>query len=210
MKRKAVIYARVSSESDRQSTQRQVDELTAYAYRNDLEIVKVFEEHASGARDDRPRLKECIEFCLAGETDTLLVTELSRLGRTVKIIVNTLDELTQARINVHIHDLNLNTLLPSGEENPLASIIVVVMGQVAAIERKSIAGRLASGRELAKAKGVHFGRKPGTIIKTREDKEQEYAKVLRELRRGTSIARTAKLCEVSESTVKRLKKEFSI
>ena len=63
---------------------------------------------------------------------------------------------------------------------------------------------------LAKAKGVHFGRKPGAIIKTKEDKEKEYAKVLRELQHGTSIARTAKLCDVSESTVKRLKKEFGI
>ena len=71
-------------------------------------------------------------------------------------------------------------------------------------------GRLASGRAIAKAKGVHFGRKPGAIIKTKEDKEQEYAKVLRELRRRTSIARTAKLCGVSESTVKRLKKEFGL
>lgn len=210
MKRKAVIYARVSSESERQSTTRQVDDLTAYAYRNDLEIVKVFEEKASGAKDDRPVLKECIDFCLAGEADALLVTEISRLGRSVKIIVDTLDILTKAKVNVHIQDINLDTLQPSGEENPLASIIVVVMGQVAAIERKSIAGRLASGRAIAKAKGVHFGRKPGAVIKTREDKEQEYAKVLRELRHRTSIARTAKLCGVSESTVKRLKKEFGI
>ncbi len=210
MKQKAAIYARVSSESDRQSTQCQVDDLTAYAYRNDLEIVRVFEEKASGAKDDRPVLAACVRFCLAGNAETLLVTELSRLGRTVKIIVNTLDDLTKAKVNVHIQDINLDTLQHSGEENPLASIIVVVMGQVAAIERKSIAGRLASGRAIAKAKGVHFGRKPGAIIKTKEDKEQEYAKVLKELRHGTSIARTAKLCEVSESTVKRLKKEFSL
>ena len=151
-----------------------------------------------------------IDFCLAGGAETLLVTEISRLGRSVKIIVNTLDELTKAKVNVHVQDISLDTLLPSGEENPMASIIVVVMGQVAAIERKSIAGRLASGRAIAKANGVHFGRKPGSIIKTREDKEQEYAKVLKELRRGTSIARTAKLCDVSESTVKRLKKEFGL
>ena len=123
MNKKAVIYARVSSESDRQSTTRQVDDLRAYAYRNDLELVKVFEEKASGAKDDRPVLAECVKFCLAGNAETLLVTELSRLGRTVKIIVNTLDDLTKAKVNVHIHDINLDTLQPSGEENPLASII---------------------------------------------------------------------------------------
>ena len=79
MKRKAVIYARVSSESDRQSTTRQVDDLTAYAYRNDLEIVRVFEEKASGAKDDRPVLAACVKFCLAGEAETLLVKEVFKV-----------------------------------------------------------------------------------------------------------------------------------
>ena len=61
MNKKAVIYARVSSESDRQSTSRQVDDLTAYAYRNDLDLVRVFEEKASGARDARPVLADCVK-----------------------------------------------------------------------------------------------------------------------------------------------------
>ena len=80
------------------------------------------------------------------------------------------------------------------------------MGQVAAIERKNIANRLHSGREIAKANGVHFGRKQGQIIKTHEDKEREYSKVLRDLRQGLSVAKVAKIHSVSESTVKRLKK----
>ncbi len=111
----------------------------------------------------------------------------------------------KSKVNVFIQDINTNTLLPSGEENPLAGILVVVMGQVATIERKNIANRLHSGREIAKANGVHFGRRQGQIIKTHEDKEREYSKVLRDLRQGLSVAKVAKIHSVSESTVKRLK-----
>lgn len=60
--RKAVIYARVSSTSDRQ-TARQVSDLRAYADREGLEIVKVFQENGSGAKEDRPVLQKCISFC---------------------------------------------------------------------------------------------------------------------------------------------------
>ena len=99
--RKAVIYARVSSTSDRQSTDRQVADLHAYAEREGLDIVKVFQEKGSGAKEDRPVLQECISFCEAQNTE-LLVSEVSRLGRTVKIIVNTIDELTKAGVCVRI------------------------------------------------------------------------------------------------------------
>ena len=105
----------------------------------------------------------------------------------------------KSKVNVFIQDINTNTLLPSGEENPLATI-----------ERKNIANRLHGGREIAKANGVHFGRRQGQIIKTHEDKEREYSKVLRDLRQGLSVAKVAKIHSVSESTVKRLKKEFGI
>lgn len=184
--------------------------MSAYAGRNDYEVVRVFEEKASGARDDRPVLADCVQFCLEGNADNLFVSEISRLGRTIKIIVDTIDALTRAKVNVFIQDINTNTLLSSGEENPIAGILVVVMGQVATIERKNIANRLHSGREIAKANGVHFGRRQGQVIKTHKDKEREYSKVLRDLRQGLSVAKVARIRSVSESTVKRLKKEFGI
>ena len=77
--RKAVIYSRVSSTSDRQSTARQVSDLRAYADREGPEIVKVFQEKGSGAKEDRPVLQKCISFCEEQNTE-LLVSEVSRLG----------------------------------------------------------------------------------------------------------------------------------
>ena len=52
----AVIYARVSSAGDRQSTDRQVADLRAFAHREGIEVVGVYAEHESGAREDRPEL----------------------------------------------------------------------------------------------------------------------------------------------------------
>ena len=61
----AVIYARVSSTGDRQSTERQVLDLTDYATKNDLVVQHIYEEHISGAKRnvERPVLTECLDYC---------------------------------------------------------------------------------------------------------------------------------------------------
>lgn len=202
--RKAVIYARVSSTSDRQSTDRQVSDLHAYADRERLEIVKVFQEKGSGAKEDRPVLQECIAFCEKYNTD-LLVSEVSRLGRSVKIIVNTIDELTRAGVCVHIQDLSLMTLDDKGKENIITKMMLTVLGLGAEIERKSIVSRLNSGRELAKEKGVRMGRPVGSVMSDNQFLSK-YPEVIKRLRQGISIRDTAKLCNVSPSTVQRVKK----
>ena len=83
--KKAVIYARVSSVGDRQSTFRQVADLTQYATTNGMAVAEIFEEHISGAvkNEERPVLCECLDYCYTNGIDTLLISELSRLGRNV-------------------------------------------------------------------------------------------------------------------------------
>ena len=207
MPNKAVIYARVSSEGDRQNTDRQVVDLQAYAAATGLEVVRVFTEKASGARDDRPVLAECLDWCCAGNADILLLSEISRLGRTVKIIVDAVDRLTKAGVCIHFQDMNVDTLLPSGEENTYATMLVTMLGLGAQMERSLIMGRLNSGRKHAMENGVVMGRKPGSV-KTRGQKEAEYKDVIKLLKKGTSIRNTAKLCGVSPKTVQNIKKEF--
>ena len=80
----AVIFSRISSTtSERQSNIRQVKDLMGYASKNDYDVVKVFEEKISGAKrnEERSVLTECVEFCVANQIDTLLTSELSRIGR---------------------------------------------------------------------------------------------------------------------------------
>ena len=205
----AVIYARVSSEGDRQNTERQVEDLKRYITINDMDLVKVYEEKMSGAKENRPVLTECIEFCIENHINTLCVSEISRLGRSTKIVVNTIDELTKAGVNVYIQNLPLCTLNADGQPNPIAKMITAVLSSFAEIERDNIRYRLNSGRELAKVKGVKMGRKVGSV-KSKERKQEEYGKVIRSLKAGKSIRDTALICGVSVSTVQRVKKEFEI
>lgn len=207
MPTKAVIYARVSSEGDRQNTDRQVVDLKAYASLAGLEVVRVFTEKASGARDDRPVLDECLDWCCEGNADILLLSEISRLGRSMKIIVDAVDRLTKAGVSIHFQDINVDTLLPTGEENGYATMLVTMLGLGAQMERKLIMGRLNSGRKHAIEKGVVMGRKRGSV-KTREQKEAEYSDVIRLLKKGVSIRNVAKLCGKSPKTVQSIKNEF--
>ena len=205
MSKTAVIYARVSSSGDRQSTDRQVADLRAFATREGFEVLEVYAENCSGAREDRPELLRCVEYLKRGECSTLLVSEISRLGRSVKGVVNTIDELTRAKVNIYLQDINLYTLLPDGSENPLAKVILTVLALGAEIERKSIVGRLNSGRERAKEKGVKMGRPQGSMMSNQE-LLNKYPEVVKKLRKGLSIREIAKICDVSPSTVQRIKR----
>ena len=205
MNNKAVIYARVSSAGDRQDTERQVEDLTRYAAAAGLEIVAVYREKASGAKEDREVLAECIVALRAGEADTLLLSELSRLGRNVKLILEVVDLLTEDGINVHILDLNIDTLLPDGKENPVARMLLTVLGLGAELERKNIVSRLNSGRQLAIERGVQLGRPVGSGMSD-EELLQKYPTVLKRLNKGLSVRDTAAACDVSTFTVQKVKK----
>ena len=80
---KAIIYARVSSVTERQTTERQISDLKSYAKYSKMEIVNVFEERISGAKrnQERPVLIQALEYCRKEHIDMILVSELSLLGR---------------------------------------------------------------------------------------------------------------------------------
>ena len=212
MSHMAVIYARVSSMGDRQSTERQIEDLTRYAEDKGYDIVKVFQEHISGTKSNQERgvLSECLEFCRTEHPGTLMVTELSRLGRSTVEVLKAVEELTAAGVNTYILDLNLSTLDERGEENPVAKMVLTVLALGAEMERKLILGRLNSGRALAKSKGIKMGRPKGSAL-TNEDIQAKYPEVVRHLRKGkNSIREIAKLTGFSISTVQRVKASLEV
>ena len=207
----AVIYARVSSSNDRQNTQRQIEDLTRFANSNDYSIVGTYEEHISGAtkNENRTVLMECINYCIANKVNYILLSELSRLGRSTLQVLKSLEMLHEAGVSVYIQNLGIYTLNATGEANPIASIMVTVLAEMANIERSNIVYRLNSGRESYIANGGKLGRKKGSV-KTTEQKKEEYKEVISFLKRGYSVRNTAKLSSVSTSTVQRVKREFCI
>ena len=209
--KKAVIYARVSSIGDRQSTLRQVLDLTQYATTNGMGVVVIFEEHISGAvkNEERPVLCECLDYCITNAIDSLLISELSRLGRNVDEVLANVKRCKDNSLNIYFQKENISIFQADGSKNPFLNIFISVLGTCAEMERENIAFRLNSGLKRYKEAGGKVGRKVGSI-KTKEQKQEEYNKVIRSLRGGKSVRDTAKICGVSVSTVQRVKKEFQI
>lgn len=135
MRTKAVIYARVSSTNDRQDTSRQIEDLKRYAESQNIWIVKIYEEHISGAKkiEERQVLADCLEYCKKESVNFLLLSELSRLGRSTLQVLRSLEILHEAKVSVYIQNLGLYTLQPDGKVNPIASIMVTVLAEMASL-----------------------------------------------------------------------------
>ena len=166
-----------------------------------------YEEHISGAtkNENRMVLMECINYCIEHQVNYLLLSELSRLGRSTLQVLKSLEMLHESGVSVYIQNLGIHTLQPNGEVNPVASIMITVLAEMANIERSNIVYRLNSGRDSYIANGGKLGRRKGSC-KTIERKKEEYKDVISFLKRGYSVRNTAKLSSVSISTVQRVKK----
>ncbi len=205
----AVIYARVSSQNDRQDTKRQVQDLERYAESQNLRVLKVYEEHISGAKkiEERQVLSECLEYCTSHSVKILLVSELSRLGRSTLQVLRSLEILHEAKVSVYIQNIGISSLQPNGEVNPIASIMITILAEMSNIERSNIQYRLNSGRKQYIERGGKLGRKPGSC-KTTEQMKEEYKEVISLLKKDYSIRNVAKLTECSVQTVQTVKNLF--
>lgn len=205
----AVIYARVSSVSDRQDTTRQVQDLQSYADKHDLKVEKVFEEHISGAKklEERAVLTECITYCIEHSVRFLLLSELSRLGRSTLQVLRSLEKLHEAHVCVFIQNLGLFSLQPDGNVNPIASILITVLAEMSNIERSNIQYRLNSGRMRYIANGGKLGRKVG-YRKSNDLLKEEYKNAIALLKKGYSVRAVAQLQGCSPTTIQKIKNEF--
>ena len=205
----AVIYARVSSIGDRQSTERQVKDLSDYAVYQKMEVRKVFEEHISGAKknDERPVLCEAIKYCKDNSIDVLLVSELSRLGRNAFEVLASVKDLLDCGINLYIQKEQFMLLDKEGKPSLFALVMIATISTCAQLERDNISFRLNSGRKQYVEKGGKLGRPAGST-KSQDKKREEYREVINLLNKGYAIRDVAKLTGKGISTVQRVKKEF--
>lgn len=210
-KMSAVIYARVSSVTDRQSTERQVKDLSEYACKSSMYVFSVFEEKISGAarNGERPVLRDCIDCCILNHVDILLVSELSRLGRNAFEVLETIKTLIDNGINLYMEKEKLTLLDSDGKPSFIMPVMLAVLSTCAQLERENIKFRLSSGRHRYIESGGKVGRKEG-YRKPAEKKKEEYSELLSLLKKGYSVRNTAKLTGKGVSTVQRLKKEFGL
>lgn len=136
-------YARVSTEH--QSLDQQHDTLTAAGAQ------RIFTDHASGIRDDRPGLAALLDYARAG--DTVIVVALDRLGRSLSGIIRTIETLTEAGVL-------LRSLREGIDYSTTGRMLAGIFAALAAYERDLIHERAAAARTAARARGRHTGRPP--------------------------------------------------
>ena len=210
----AIIYARVSSSgylANRQDTSRQVADLQTYADFAHLKVVKVFEEHLSGAKkmDERPVLVEAMDFCKQNNIGMVLVSELSRLGRNAFETLSVVKELKDNGINIYLQKEQFSLFDKEGKPSVFSAIMIATLSTCAEMERQNIVYRLNSGRAQYIKNGGKLGR-PVNSGMSNEQLAEKYKHVIKELRRGTSVRRCAKLCSCSTYTVEKVKRTFSL
>ena len=211
MNKTAVIYSRVSSQGDRQDTARQVRDLELLAKQRNMKVAKIYEEHISGAKktQERPILRECLEYCFANDVEILLISEVSRLGRNIDDLLANVRLCKEKGLNVYFQKEQLSIFNDDGKEHPFLTIFIAVLGTCAEMERDNIKFRLNSGKAQYMAKGGKVGRKEG-YRKSDEELQEQYAGVIKQLRKGYPIRMIAKNEGVGISTVHRIKKKFKI
>ena len=138
-----IAYARVSSNG--QSLDVQLEKLKG--------CDKIFREKISGRTDNRPQLQLCLDYVRDG--DTLVITKLDRLGRSTRDLLNIINQLEEKAVMLQVIDQKeIDTSTSVGR------FFLSVLGAVASFENDLRKDRQVSGIEMAKSKGVQFGRKP--------------------------------------------------
>ena len=190
MGQRAAIYARVSKAD--QSCERQLRDLAAFAERGGFEVVATFEETASGAKDSRRERKRVLALAQRREIDAVLVTELSRWGRSTPDLLATLHQLAGWNVSVvAMSGMAFEVGTPHGR------MMATMLADIAQFECDLISERVKSGLAAAKARGKRLGRQPGQ----RPVAERYGPRVLPAVADGRSYRWIAREFHISKTTV---------
>lgn len=196
MVQRVAIYARVSTAD--QSCDRQIAELTDYSNRAGFDIVGVFAETGTGAKNDRIERSKVIELARKRLIDLVLVSELSRWGRSTPDLRTTIEDL--AARGVALRALNGPDLDISKAQGKL---LLNVLSAISEFERDLLSERIKSGMAHARSNGTKSGRAIGRPVFDRS----EYANRL--LSEGKSVRAVALELGISKTTVMKFKKTRS-
>ena len=190
MGQRVAIYCRVSTAD--QSCARQERDLAAFAERAGYEAVAVYKETASGVRHDRTERRKVMALAQRREIDAVLVTELSRWGRSTTDLLATLRELEARRVSlVALNGMAFDLSTPHGR------MMATVLAGIAEFERELVQERIRSGIAAAKARGKKLGRRPGQRPKS----DRLAPKVLALVAQGRSYRLIAREVGLSKNTV---------
>lgn len=201
---KVVIYARVSTQG--QDYQRQLNDLREYARKMEYTIVREFTEKISGAKAvaERQALTELLDFVDQHKVDKVLIYECSRLSRRAVDFLTVIEYLNQRKVSLYIHQNGLETLMPDLSINPIAQLVLGIIGQFNSMERSLIRSRMESGYRNYRKNGGKVGRRTG-YRKSDEAMKEQYYQELKLLRKGMSMRNIKAITGTSLNTLQKLK-----
>lgn len=206
---KVCLLLRVSTNA--QDYEYQHNTLTELCERKGWEIVKVFANKVSGAKknEERKEIVELIDYVRNNQVDRVVATEISRIGRDTLEALKTIEILNEHKVNLYLANYNIETLLPTGEVNPIARLILTICLEISSYERNLLRYRMREGYEnyLQRRKEnpeLRLGRQG--YQKSEESYREEYAKELSLMRKGISMRNVRQLTGTSLGTLQKLKK----
>lgn len=155
--KRAAIYARVSTHND-QNPEMQLNEVRAYCLRRQWEIAGEYVDAGiSGSKEHRPALDRLLAECRKRRMDAVVVYRYDRFARSVRQLVNALEEFRSLGIDfVSLHE-GVHTSTPNGR------LVFGIFASIAEFERELIRDRVRSGLAAAKARGKQLGR-PRVVV----------------------------------------------
>jgi DNA invertase Pin-like site-specific DNA recombinase len=184
MKKRAAIYARVST--GEQHLETQLLDLREMAKLRGCEIVQEYTDMISGAKSKRPGLDQLLADARRHRFDVVLVAAFDRIARNVRHFLDVLDELNQLGIEFVSKRENIDT------SGPLGRAMLTIVGAISELERSLIVERVRAGMRRAKLEGRRIGRAPLNI---------DRAQVVADRLAGMSLTSVAKKYHVSRATV---------
>jgi len=188
--KRAALYMRVSTVDQHPETQ--LHDLRSLAAQRGLEIVEEYVDRISGAKARRPGLDQMLGDARRGRFDVVLVWAFDRLARSVKHLIEVLDELNHLNIEFVSFRENIDT------GGPLGRAVIVIIGAIAELERNLIIERVRAGMRRARLEGRQIGRHPLDV---------DRAAVLRDRDRGMSLNEVAKAHRISRAMVSKIVRE---
>ncbi len=175
-----------------QHPETQLHDLRTLAAQRGFEIVEEYTDKISGAKAKRPGLDQLLPDCRRGKINVVIVWAFDRLARSVRHLLEVLDELNRLKIEFISFRENIDT------GGPLGRALVVIIGAIAELKRNLIIERVRAGMRRARLEGRRIGREPLNV---------DRAALVRDRARGMSLGQLAKVYRISRTSVCRVLRE---
>ena len=181
--KQVALYMRVSTVDQHPETQ--LHDLRGLAAQRGFEIIREYTDKISGAKAKRPGLDQLLADARRGKFDVVMVWAFDRLARSVRHLLEVLDELNHLEIKFVSFRENIDT------GGPLGRALIVIIGAIAELERNLIIERVRAGMRRAKLEGRRIGRPPLHVDRNALVRDRARGQSLRQLAKGYGISRAS-------------------